>query len=34
MQPVHEPGRIAGWVAPPKVGINDQGFEYDYVRFA
>jgi benzoyl-CoA 2,3-dioxygenase component B len=34
MQPVHEPGRIAGWVSPPKVGINDQGFEYDYVRFA
>jgi benzoyl-CoA 2,3-dioxygenase component B len=34
MQPVYEPGRIAGWVAPPKVGINDHPFEYQYVRFA
>jgi len=34
MQPVYEPGKIAGWVAPPKVGINDHPFEYQYVRFA
>jgi benzoyl-CoA 2,3-epoxidase subunit B len=34
MHPVYEPGKIAGWVAPPKVGINDHPFEYEYVRFA
>jgi benzoyl-CoA 2,3-dioxygenase component B len=34
MQPVHEPGRIAGWVAPPRAGINDRPVDYDYVRFA
>jgi benzoyl-CoA 2,3-dioxygenase component B len=32
MQPVHEPGRIAGWIAPPAKGINSQPFDYDYVR--
>jgi benzoyl-CoA 2,3-dioxygenase component B len=34
MQPVYEPGKIAGWVAPPVQGINGQPFEYDYVRLA
>jgi benzoyl-CoA 2,3-dioxygenase component B len=34
MRPVHEPGRIAGWVAPPKNGINGQPFEYEYVHLA
>jgi len=34
MRPVYEPGRIAGWVAPPKTGIHDRGFDYEYVRFA
>ena len=32
MQPVLEPGKIAGWIAPPSKGINDQPFEYDYVK--
>jgi benzoyl-CoA 2,3-dioxygenase component B len=34
MQPVYEPGKIAGWVAPPKTGINGQPFEYEYVHLA
>ncbi len=32
MHAVTEPGKIAGWIAPPKKGINSQGFEYEYVR--
>jgi benzoyl-CoA 2,3-epoxidase subunit B len=34
MHPVYEPGRMAGWVAPPKAGIDDRPVDYDYVRFA
>ena len=32
MRQVTEPGHIAGWIAPPERGINDQPFDYDYVR--
>jgi benzoyl-CoA 2,3-dioxygenase component B len=32
MTPVHEPGKIAGWIAPPTRGINGQPFEFEYVR--
>jgi benzoyl-CoA 2,3-dioxygenase component B len=32
MLPVHEPGKIAGWIAPPTRGINGQPFEFEYVR--
>jgi len=34
MVPVHEPGKIAGWIAPPTRGINGQPFEFEYVRGA
>jgi benzoyl-CoA 2,3-dioxygenase component B len=34
MVPCLEPGKIAGWIAPPRRGINGQPFEYEYVRFA
>src|ERR1700742_2418493 len=34
MQPVHERGRIAAWIAPPRNGINGQPFDYDYVHLA
>jgi len=34
MQPVHERGKIAAWVAPPRNGINGQPFNYDYVHLA
>jgi benzoyl-CoA 2,3-dioxygenase component B len=33
MRPVHEPGKIAAWVAPPRNGINGQPLDYEYVRF-
>ncbi len=34
MQQVTEPGHIAGWIAPPDRGINDQPLAYDYVRLS
>jgi len=30
---VVEPGRFAGWIAPPAVGINKQPLDFEYVRF-
>jgi benzoyl-CoA 2,3-dioxygenase component B len=32
MQPVHQRGKIAAWIAPPRNGINGQPFDYDYVH--
>jgi benzoyl-CoA 2,3-dioxygenase component B len=32
MQPVTEPGRVAGWIAPPDRGINGLSVDYKYVR--
>jgi benzoyl-CoA 2,3-dioxygenase component B len=32
MVPCHEPGKIAGWIAPPAKGINGQPFEMEYVK--
>jgi benzoyl-CoA 2,3-dioxygenase component B len=32
MRPVFEPGKIAGWIAPPRTGINRQPIEFEYVR--
>jgi benzoyl-CoA 2,3-dioxygenase component B len=34
MQPVHERGKIAAWIAPPRHGVNGQPFDYDYVHLA
>ncbi|MDQ3154474.1 MAG: benzoyl-CoA 2,3-epoxidase subunit BoxB [Actinomycetota bacterium] len=34
MQPVHEQGKIASWIAPPRNGINGRPFDFDYVHFA
>jgi benzoyl-CoA 2,3-epoxidase subunit B len=39
MRPVHERGKIAAWLAPPRGapkggGINGQPFDYDYVHLA
>ena len=31
MHPVYERGKIAGWVAPPRQGINGKPFDYEYV---
>jgi benzoyl-CoA 2,3-dioxygenase component B len=30
---VTEPGKFAGWIAPPPVGINRQPIDFEYVRF-
>jgi benzoyl-CoA 2,3-dioxygenase component B len=30
---VVEPGRFAGWIAPPALGINRQPADFEYVRF-
>jgi benzoyl-CoA 2,3-dioxygenase component B len=32
MTPVVEPGKFAGWIAPPARGINGQPMEFEYVR--
>ena len=34
MQPVHQRGKIAAWIAPPRNGINGQPFDYEYVHLA
>ena len=30
---VVEPGKFAGWIAPPAMGINKNPVDFDYVRF-
>jgi benzoyl-CoA 2,3-dioxygenase component B len=32
MRPVYEPGKMAGWIAPPSKGINNQPLGFEYVR--
>jgi benzoyl-CoA 2,3-dioxygenase component B len=32
MVAVTEPGRMAGWIAPPSTGINQKPVEFEYVR--
>ena len=34
MQPVSEPGKFAGWIAPPKVGIDNKPGDFEYVKLA
>jgi benzoyl-CoA 2,3-dioxygenase component B len=34
MRPVHERGKIAAWIAPPKNGINGKPFDYEYVHLS
>ena len=29
---VTEPGKMAGWVAPPSQGINQKPVDFEYVR--
>jgi benzoyl-CoA 2,3-dioxygenase component B len=33
MVPVIEPGKFAGWIAPPKKGINNLPGDFVYVKF-
>ena len=32
MAPCHEPGKIAGWIAPPAKGVDGKTMEFEYVR--
>jgi benzoyl-CoA 2,3-dioxygenase component B len=32
MQPQTEPGKYAGWIAPPRVGIDSKPGEFEYVK--
>jgi benzoyl-CoA 2,3-dioxygenase component B len=34
MQPVFEPGKMAGWIAPPERGIDERPVDYEYVRLS
>jgi len=32
MQRVHEPGKMAGWIAPPGAGVHGKPLDFEYVR--
>jgi len=32
MKPCHEKGKYASWIAPPRVGINNQPVDFEYVK--
>ena len=32
MQPQSEPGKYAGWIAPPRVGIDNKPGDFEYVK--
>src|SRR5204863_5080051 len=34
MKPVHTPGQFAGWIAPPRVGIDNKPGDFEYVKLA
>ncbi len=34
MKPVTEPGQFAGWIAPPRVGIDNKPGDFEYVKIA
>jgi benzoyl-CoA 2,3-dioxygenase component B len=34
MTPTREPGQFAGWIAPPKVGIDNKPGDFEYVKIA
>jgi len=34
MAPVSAPGQFAGWIAPPKVGIDNKPGDFEYVKVA
>jgi benzoyl-CoA 2,3-dioxygenase component B len=29
---VQEPGKIANWISPPARGVNEQPFDFEYVK--
>jgi benzoyl-CoA 2,3-dioxygenase component B len=34
MKPVSEPGKYAGWISAPKVGIDNKPGDFEYVKIA
>ena len=32
MKPVRDPGKMAGWVAPPASGLHGKPVDYEYVK--
>ena len=34
MQPQFETGKFAGWIAPPRVGIDNKPGDFEYVKIA
>ena len=34
MKPCHEPGQYASWIAPPRMGVNNQPGDFEYVKIA
>jgi benzoyl-CoA 2,3-dioxygenase component B len=34
MKPVSAPGQFAGWISPPKVGIDNKPGDFEYVKIA
>jgi benzoyl-CoA 2,3-epoxidase subunit B len=34
MKPESEPGKFAGWIAPPKIGIDNKPGDFEYVKIA
>jgi benzoyl-CoA 2,3-dioxygenase component B len=34
MKPELTPGKFAGWIAPPKVGIDNKPGDFEYVKLA
>ena len=34
MKPCWEPGKYAGWISPPKVGIDSKPGDFEYVKIA
>ena len=34
MRPVYEPGKIAGWIAPPRRASTTSPLDYEYVHLA
>ena len=34
MRRVTEPGKMAGWLAPPEIGITNTPLNYEYVRLS
>ncbi len=33
MKPCYEPGKMAGWIAPPRKGVKGKPLDFEYVKF-